>query len=56
MFDLRPKEHPQYDWLINVTVETILQSGITPELVSLPAAKCKYPSGRKRGFFCLNLS
>ncbi|XP_054852927.1 glycerophosphoinositol inositolphosphodiesterase GDPD2 [Eublepharis macularius] len=33
MFDLRPEEHPQYEHLVNITVETILQSGIAPELV-----------------------
>ncbi|XP_053129798.1 glycerophosphoinositol inositolphosphodiesterase GDPD2 isoform X3 [Hemicordylus capensis] len=33
MFDLRPEEDPQYEQLVNVTVETILQSGISPELI-----------------------
>ncbi|XP_061454431.1 glycerophosphoinositol inositolphosphodiesterase GDPD2 [Rhineura floridana] len=33
MFDLRPVEDPQYEHLVNVTVETILQSGIAPELI-----------------------
>uniref|UniRef100_A0A803SPR6 GP-PDE domain-containing protein n=1 Tax=Anolis carolinensis TaxID=28377 RepID=A0A803SPR6_ANOCA len=31
MFDLRPEEDPNYEHLVNVTVETILQSGIAPE-------------------------
>lgn len=38
MFDLRPEEDPQYERLVNITVETILQSGIAPELVSAPLA------------------
>ncbi|KAJ6653789.1 hypothetical protein lerEdw1_008719 [Lerista edwardsae] len=33
MFDLRPEEDPQYERLVNVTVETVLGSGIAPELV-----------------------
>ncbi|KAL8179947.1 UNVERIFIED_CONTAM: hypothetical protein K2H54_000303 [Gekko kuhli] len=33
MFDLRPEEDPQYEYLVNVTVETILQSDIAPELI-----------------------
>lgn len=33
MFDLRPEEDPQYERLVNITVETILQSGIAPELI-----------------------
>ncbi|XP_077163563.1 glycerophosphoinositol inositolphosphodiesterase GDPD2 isoform X1 [Paroedura picta] len=33
MFDLRPEEDPQYEHLVNVTVETILQSDIEPELI-----------------------
>lgn len=39
MFDLRPEEDPQYEYLINITVETILQSDIAPELVSVAGAK-----------------
>ncbi|XP_066496171.1 glycerophosphoinositol inositolphosphodiesterase GDPD2 isoform X2 [Tiliqua scincoides] len=33
MFDLRPEKDPQYERLVNITVETILQSGIAPELI-----------------------
>nr|XP_020651505.1 glycerophosphoinositol inositolphosphodiesterase GDPD2 [Pogona vitticeps] len=33
MFDLRPEKDPEYEHLVNVTVETILQSDIAPELV-----------------------
>ncbi|XP_060105903.1 glycerophosphoinositol inositolphosphodiesterase GDPD2 isoform X2 [Heteronotia binoei] len=33
MFDLRPEEDPQYEYLVNVTVETIFQSDIAPELI-----------------------
>nr|XP_008121017.1 PREDICTED: glycerophosphoinositol inositolphosphodiesterase GDPD2 [Anolis carolinensis] len=33
MFDLRPEEDPNYEHLVNVTVETILQSGIAPEQI-----------------------
>ncbi|XP_062997687.1 glycerophosphoinositol inositolphosphodiesterase GDPD2 [Elgaria multicarinata webbii] len=33
MFDLRPKEDPHYEHLVNATVQTILQSGIAPELI-----------------------
>lgn len=35
MFDLRPENHTDYQSFVNVTVETILQSGILPQLVSL---------------------
>ncbi|XP_053229678.1 glycerophosphoinositol inositolphosphodiesterase GDPD2 isoform X1 [Podarcis raffonei] len=33
MFDLRPEEDPHYEDLVNVTVETILHSDISPELI-----------------------
>ncbi|KAM6426857.1 glycerophosphoinositol inositolphosphodiesterase GDPD2 isoform 1-T1 [Liasis olivaceus] len=33
MFDLRPEEDPHYERLVNITVQTVLQSGITPELI-----------------------
>ncbi|XP_042335803.1 glycerophosphoinositol inositolphosphodiesterase GDPD2 isoform X2 [Sceloporus undulatus] len=33
MFDLRPEDDPQYERLVNITVETILRSGIAPEQI-----------------------
>ncbi|XP_048370716.1 glycerophosphoinositol inositolphosphodiesterase GDPD2 [Sphaerodactylus townsendi] len=33
MFDLRPEEDPQYEHFVNITVETILQSDLPPELI-----------------------
>lgn len=36
MFDLMPLEDPHYERLVNITVETILKSGIDQELVSFP--------------------
>ncbi|TFK15411.1 bromo adjacent homology domain-containing 1 protein [Platysternon megacephalum] len=33
MFDLRPENHTDYQSFVNVTVETILQSGIPPQLI-----------------------
>lgn len=36
MFDLRPEKDPRYEHLVNITVGTILQSDIAPELVSQP--------------------
>uniref|UniRef100_A0A8C0J9Q2 Glycerophosphodiester phosphodiesterase domain containing 2 n=1 Tax=Chelonoidis abingdonii TaxID=106734 RepID=A0A8C0J9Q2_CHEAB len=33
MFDLRPENHTDYQSFINVTVETILRSGIPPQLI-----------------------
>lgn len=39
IFDLMPLEDPHYERLVNITVETVLQSGIGQELVSLPCAE-----------------
>ncbi|XP_074863647.1 glycerophosphoinositol inositolphosphodiesterase GDPD2 isoform X2 [Carettochelys insculpta] len=33
MFDLRPENHTNYQSFVNITVETILQSGIPPQLI-----------------------
>ncbi|XP_050820900.1 glycerophosphoinositol inositolphosphodiesterase GDPD2 [Gopherus flavomarginatus] len=33
MFDLRPENHTDYQSFVNVTVETILRSGIPPQLI-----------------------
>lgn len=39
IFDLMPLEDPYYERLVNITVETILKSGIDQELVSFPCGE-----------------